>query len=87
VALQALDTLRERSERTLAETAARFGAEALFRDGPAAAAIVAAAAELPAELVVVGTRGRTGWKRLALGSVAEAVLRRAACSVLVVRLS
>jgi nucleotide-binding universal stress UspA family protein len=40
---------------------------------------------LPAGLVVVGTHGRTGLARLALGSVAEAVVRAAPCSVLVVR--
>ena len=37
-------------------------------------------------LIVVGTRGRTGLARLALGSVAEAVINRAPCSVLVVPL-
>ena len=60
--------------------------ERLVVDGPAALAIVKAARDLPAELVVVGTRGRTGLSRLTLGSVAEAVLSSAPCSVLVVRL-
>jgi nucleotide-binding universal stress UspA family protein len=55
--------------------------------GPAAAAILRAAEQLPAELVVVGTIGRTGLPRLLLGSVAEAVVRSAPCAVLVVRLS
>jgi len=46
-----------------------------------------AASELPAQLLVMGTHGRTGLNRLiALGSVAEAVVRAAPCSVLVVRL-
>jgi nucleotide-binding universal stress UspA family protein len=57
----------------------------LLRDGPAAEAILSAAAELPAQLVVVGTHGRTGLSRIALGSVAEAVVRAAPCSVLTVR--
>jgi nucleotide-binding universal stress UspA family protein len=87
VALQALDEMRATARRRLEETAARRGGEAVFRDGPAAAAIVETAGALPAELVVVGTHGRTGLKRLALGSVAEQVIRRAPCSVLVVRLS
>lgn len=60
--------------------------EYLVQDGPVAQAIIRAAHELPAELVVVGTRGRTGLARLALGSVAEMVLADAPCSVLVVRL-
>jgi nucleotide-binding universal stress UspA family protein len=65
----------------------RVGAdgEAIVADGAPAAAIVAAARELPAELVVVGTVGRSGLARLALGSVAEAVVGAAPCSVLVVR--
>lgn len=37
------------------------------------------------DLVVVGTHGRTGIKRLLLGSVAEKLVRHAPCSVLVVR--
>jgi nucleotide-binding universal stress UspA family protein len=43
------------------------------------------AAELEADLIVVGTHGRTGLSRLLLGSVAEAVVRLAPCPVLVVR--
>jgi nucleotide-binding universal stress UspA family protein len=54
-------------------------------DGPPKRAIVTLAESLPAELVVVATHGRTGLSRLALGSVAEAVVRAAPCSVLVVR--
>ncbi|MDX2251574.1 MAG: universal stress protein [Nitrospira sp.] len=37
------------------------------------------------DLIVVGTQGRRGMKRLMLGSVAEAVVRRAACPVFTVR--
>jgi nucleotide-binding universal stress UspA family protein len=43
------------------------------------------AADVEADLVVVGTHGRRGLARLALGSVAEAVVRLAPCPVLVVR--
>lgn len=49
-----------------------------------AATIVEAATEAGADLVVVGTHGRTGFQRLALGSVAERVLRQAPCPILVV---
>jgi nucleotide-binding universal stress UspA family protein len=38
-----------------------------------------------ADLIVVGTHGRRGMSRLMLGSVAEAVVRRAACPVLVMK--
>ncbi len=47
--------------------------------------IVARAREGRHDLVVVGTHGRTGIKFALLGSVAEAVVRHASCSVLVVR--
>jgi nucleotide-binding universal stress UspA family protein len=47
--------------------------------------IVAFAAELEADVVVVGTHRRHGVARLLLGSVAEAVVRKAGCKVLVVR--
>ena len=43
------------------------------------------AADLEADLVVVGTQGRTGLARLLLGSVAHAVVTLAPCPVLVVR--
>lgn len=54
-------------------------------EGSAAAAIVRMADDQHAELLVLASRGRTGLVRLALGSVAEDVLRYAHCSVLVVR--
>lgn len=57
----------------------------LVVEGRPTPAIVDAAAELGARLVVVGTRGRTGLARLALGSVAEGTVRDAPCSVLVLR--
>jgi nucleotide-binding universal stress UspA family protein len=47
--------------------------------------IVELAFDLDADLVVVGTHGRRGLSRMMMGSVAEAVVRRAPCPVLVVR--
>jgi nucleotide-binding universal stress UspA family protein len=47
--------------------------------------LVQLARELKADLLVVGTHGRTGLERMFLGSVAERVLRSAPCPVLVVR--
>ena len=38
-----------------------------------------------ADLIVMGTHGRTGLSRLLIGSVAEAVLRRSTCPVLTIR--
>jgi nucleotide-binding universal stress UspA family protein len=51
---------------------------------PAASAIVDLAEELGADLIVMGTRGRTGLKHVLLGSVAERTMRQAPCWVLVV---
>ena len=50
----------------------------------AVAAIVETATAWPADLIVMGTHGRTGFERLLLGSVAEKVLRKAPCPVLTV---
>lgn len=64
---------------------AGFEATGLIREGDAAHEIVAVAREREAGLIVVGTRGQTGLRRLILGSVARNVLLHAPCSVLVVR--
>ena len=47
--------------------------------------IVNAAKDWPADLIVIGSHGRGGIKRVLLGSVAEGVMRNAPCPVLVVR--
>jgi nucleotide-binding universal stress UspA family protein len=47
--------------------------------------ILKAAAALPADLVVMGTHGRSGLGRLLVGSVAEKVMRKAPCPVLTVK--
>ncbi|MDP2377907.1 universal stress protein [Reyranella sp.] len=47
--------------------------------------IVNAAKDWPADLIVIGSHGRSGMKRALLGSVAEGVMRHAPCPVLVVR--
>lgn len=56
-----------------------------FRDTEPAAAITQLAADVGADLVIVGTHGRQGFERFLLGSVAEKVVRLAPCPVLVVR--
>ena len=52
------------------------------RTGPAAKEILAVAEERKVDLIVMGTRGRTGLAHLLLGSVAERVVRMASCPVL-----
>jgi nucleotide-binding universal stress UspA family protein len=53
-------------------------------EGSTATAILAKADAMPADLLVMGTHGRSGFERLVLGSVTEKVLRKAACPVLTV---
>jgi nucleotide-binding universal stress UspA family protein len=54
--------------------------------GDPATEIVRHAAAEHADVIVIGTHGRTGVDRLVFGSVAERVMREAPCSVLVVKL-
>lgn len=67
--------------------AARSGvaATACVNFGQPAAEIIARAHLIDADTVVMGTHGRSGFKRLFMGSVAEEVLRSSPCPVVVVR--
>jgi len=59
--------------------------EVLVTPGDARDAILSTARDLGAELIVMGTHGRRGLRRMVLGSVAEHVVRRSPCPVLTVR--
>jgi nucleotide-binding universal stress UspA family protein len=59
--------------------------ETAVREGDPRTAIIDAADEWDADLIVVGSHGRTGLERLVMGSVAQAVVAHAHCSVEVVR--
>ena len=54
-------------------------------EGDAAAEVLHVAEHLGCDLIVMGTQGRSGLGRFLLGSVAEEVLRKAPCPVLVVK--
>jgi len=77
-------TARDRLDDAVRATGG--AAEAVLRPSAAAVGIRDEAQAIATGLIVVGTRGRTGLARLALGSVAEAVIDKAPCSVLVVPL-
>lgn len=68
-------------------TAADSGLQArwIVRTGVPHKEIVAAAARERAEVIVLGTQGRSGIDRALLGSVADRVIRLAPCPVLTVR--
>lgn len=55
-------------------------------DGDPADEILRCATDNDVDVIVMGTHGRTGLSRLLMGSVAEKVLHKADCSVLVVKL-
>ncbi|HEY8537138.1 MAG TPA: universal stress protein [Vicinamibacterales bacterium] len=58
--------------------------EIVVRDGQAVKQIVEQAGHLRADLLVIGTHGRSGFERFMLGSVTEKVVRKASCPVLTV---
>jgi nucleotide-binding universal stress UspA family protein len=58
--------------------------DAVVREGSPATEILDQATSMNADLLVIGTHGRSGFERLLLGSVAGRVLRRALCPVLTV---
>ena len=73
--------------RKLIDKAKRAGVrvKALLLDGVAHERIARAARSQKADLVVIGTHGRTGFAKLFLGSVASRVLAVSPCPVLTVR--
>ena len=76
---------REQVEATAREIEARgVKASGVAVEKSAAVAIVEEAQKRPADLIVMGTRGLTGLKHVALGSVADRVARTAPCPVLTV---
>jgi nucleotide-binding universal stress UspA family protein len=60
--------------------------EHLLGTGGPADEIVRIANEIPCDLIVMGTHGRTGLGRLLMGSVAEKVVRKAPCPVLTIKM-
>ena len=76
---------RERVEEAAKEVAAtNVPCEGVAVGEPAAIAVIQEAMERQADLIVMGTRGLTGLKHVALGSVADKVVRSAPCPVLTV---
>ena len=84
------DQMREDGQRQLAATAqvctaANVPYDTAIVSGRPATSIVQQAADRAADLIVMGTHGRSGLDHFILGSVAERVIRSAPCPVLTVR--
>ncbi|MEZ4552569.1 MAG: universal stress protein [Dehalococcoidia bacterium] len=81
---------REEAEQCVTDIAASLEGQGVtvastrVIEGDAGRSIVSAVTEEGADLIVMATRGNSGLRRLALGSVAEHVMTRAPCAVLLV---
>ena len=90
VILASMDDLADATRARLQQTADTLAADGLtvrhevLRGAPFIE-IVRYAHEIEADLIVLGTRGRTGLGHLLIGSVAERVVRKAPCPVLTVK--
>lgn len=65
--------------------AAGVGAETMVVEAEADQAVIAAAGDAKADMIIMGSHGRTGLRRLLMGSVTELVIGHAPCPVLVVK--
>jgi nucleotide-binding universal stress UspA family protein len=84
------DSFREEGEQALEQVkdlAGDLDVETFLLTGKPATEITRFAREHEADLLIVGTQGKSGLGKLLLGSVAETIIRTAPCSVLVVRKS
>ena len=73
--------------RKLAEEVRHRGAKVhpTFKEGMPFLEILKTAGEIPADLIVLGTHGRTGFAHVLMGSVAERIVRKSSCPVFTVR--
>jgi nucleotide-binding universal stress UspA family protein len=80
---QVAESVLEREARKARERGVEVDWDA--REGDPADAIIDAAVEHDADLIVVGNKGMSGGKRFLLGSVPNKISHHAPCSVMVVR--
>jgi nucleotide-binding universal stress UspA family protein len=87
-ALPDLDALRAEARRLLDQLqppGAGVELQRLVVDGEPAFQILETARQHGADLIVMGTHGRTGIRRVIMGSIAEQVVRKATCPVIAVK--
>ncbi len=73
-----------RHEKELANAFAGIQPEILIKEGDIWSSLTAALEEKNIDLIVLGTRGRSGISKFVLGSIAEEIFRQAPCPVLTV---
>lgn len=78
-----LESIRQRLEKVRPDDPKILVQHEVVEGNPARE-ILGAVASTKCDLIVMGTHGRTGLRRLLMGSVAEQVVRRASCPVLTV---
>lgn len=88
---EVLEQLRGELQKKLGELEQRYAAKDVkvvthLAEGAAVDAIIGVADDIDADMIVLGTHGRTGMKHLLIGSVAERVVRLAKRPVLTVPL-
>ena len=80
------ESARERMEEVLSDCREQYdGVEGEVVAGSPFVEIINYAREVRADMIVMGTHGRSGLKHLLIGSVAEKVVRKAPCPVLTVK--
>ena len=87
--VQTFDEFAQETERQMTEFLGDTGAfcfpvEPVFRDGKPVDEIVRYADDIGADMIIIGTHGRSGLMHIVMGSVAEGVIRNARCDVLTV---
>ena len=78
------NAVQRMKERETAVKQAGFACKVLMDEGPTWDALSRMIEENNIDLIIVGTHGRTGVKRLVMGSVAEDIFRHASCPVLTI---
>jgi len=88
--LIALESIRDSCKRILSEAEAKVRSETVdvkteVAEGNAADVIVKKAKEGKYNLIVMGARGLSTFKKILVGSVSEGVIKKAPCPVLIVK--
>jgi nucleotide-binding universal stress UspA family protein len=81
---EAAEIEAEQARRKILDAFAEIQPQVLIKEGDLWSNLAAAIKENKIDLVIVGTRGRSGVRKFLLGSAAEAIFRQAPCPVLTI---